>query len=101
MHASVQQGHFAELHVNRPSPTAGAAAHLGHAQPDVVVNLHDVLLHVAGETSGGIIVRGAKFETAAPYANQAFVKPTIGDWGDAELSDYAVGFVADMAAPGI
>ena len=61
----------------------------------------DVLLHVVGETDNGIVVRGAKFETAAAYANQAFVKPTIGDWGDAELSEYAVGFVADMAAPGI
>ena len=61
----------------------------------------DVLLHVAGETDNGIIVRGAKFETAAAYANQAFVKPTIGDWGDAELSDYAVGFIADMGAPGV
>src|SRR6202000_1093053 len=48
-----------------------------------------------------IIVRGAKFETAAAYANQAFVKPTIGDWGQQELSDYAVGFIADMGAPGI
>ena len=61
----------------------------------------DVLLHVVGETDGGIVVRGAKFETAAAYANQAFVKPTIGDWSGAELSDYAVGFVADMAAPGV
>ncbi len=61
----------------------------------------DVLLHVAGRTSRGIIVRGAKFETAAAYANQAFVKPTIGDWGGSELSDYAVGFVIDMGAPGI
>jgi len=61
----------------------------------------DVLLHVVNETSAGIIVRGAKFETAAAYAHQAFVKPTIGDWGSAELSDYAVGFIADMAAPGI
>src|ERR1700733_9860281 len=61
----------------------------------------DVLLHVTGETDTGIVVRGAKFETAAAYANQAFVKPTIGDWGDAVLSDYALGFVADMAAPGV
>jgi 4-hydroxyphenylacetate 3-monooxygenase len=61
----------------------------------------DVLLHVIKETENGLVVRGAKFETAAAYANQAFVKPTIGDWGDAELSEYAVGFVADMAAPGI
>src|SRR6201996_6231740 len=61
----------------------------------------DVLLHVAGETGNGIIVRGAKFETAAAYANQAFVKPTIGEWNDEVLSDYAVGFLADMGAPGI
>ena len=61
----------------------------------------DVLLRVVGETDSGIVVRGAKFETAAAYANQAFVKPTIGDWGDAKLSDYAVGFIADMGAPGI
>jgi 4-hydroxyphenylacetate 3-monooxygenase len=61
----------------------------------------DVLLHVVRETASGIVVRGAKFETAAAYANQAFVKPTIGDWGHAELSDYAVGFIVPMGAPGI
>jgi 4-hydroxyphenylacetate 3-monooxygenase len=61
----------------------------------------DVLLHVVRETRAGIVVRGAKFETAAAYANQAFVKPTIGDWGNTELSDYALGFIADMGAPGI
>ena len=37
----------------------------------------DMLLHVVKETDAGIVVRGAKYETAAPYANQAFVKPTI------------------------
>jgi 4-hydroxyphenylacetate 3-monooxygenase len=61
----------------------------------------DVLLRVVRETDNGIVVRGAKFETAAAYANQAFVKPTIGDWGNETLSDYAVGFLADMGAPGI
>jgi hypothetical protein len=61
----------------------------------------DVLLHVAGETDNGIVVRGAKFETAAAYANQAFVKPTIGEWNNEILSDYAVGFLADRGAPGI
>lgn len=34
-------------------------------------------LHVVRETDAGIIVRGAKFETAAAYANLAYVKPTI------------------------
>jgi 4-hydroxyphenylacetate 3-monooxygenase len=61
----------------------------------------DVLLHVVKETDNGIVVRGAKFETAAAYANQAFVKPTIADWGTDTLSDYAVGFVADMGAAGM
>jgi 4-hydroxyphenylacetate 3-monooxygenase len=61
----------------------------------------DVLLRVVRETDNGIVVRGAKFETAAAYANQAFVKPTIGDWGSDAFSEYAVGFIADMGAPGI
>jgi 4-hydroxyphenylacetate 3-monooxygenase len=61
----------------------------------------DMLLHAVRETDAGIVVRGAKYETAAAYANQAFVKPTIANWGDAKLSDYAVGFICDMGAPGI
>ncbi|MEX2629092.1 MAG: 4-hydroxyphenylacetate 3-hydroxylase family protein [Tistlia sp.] len=61
----------------------------------------DMLLHLVKETDAGIVVRGAKFETAAAYANQAFVKPTIANWGDAALSDYALGFVCDMGAPGV
>ncbi len=42
----------------------------------------DFLLHLVRETDNGIVVRGAKYETAAAYANQAFVKPTIANWGD-------------------
>jgi len=61
----------------------------------------DMLLHVVRETDQGIVVRGAKYETAAPYANQAFTKPTIANWGDSELSDYAVGFICDLGSPGI
>ncbi len=61
----------------------------------------DMLLHVAKETDAGIVVRGAKYETAAAYSNQAFVKPTIANWGDDKLSDYAVGFIAEMGSPGI
>jgi 4-hydroxyphenylacetate 3-monooxygenase len=61
----------------------------------------DMLLHVVKETDAGIVVKGAKFETAAAYANQAFVKPTIANWGDNQLSDYAVGFIAHMGAPGM
>ena len=61
----------------------------------------DMLLHVVKETDRGIVVRGAKYETAAAYSNQAFVKPTIANWGDDKLSDYAVGFIAEMNAPGM
>ena len=61
----------------------------------------DMLLHLVKETDAGIVVRGAKYETAAAYANQAFVKPTIANWGDDKLSDYALGFICDMGAPGI
>lgn len=59
----------------------------------------DMLLHVVKETDAGLIVRGAKYETAAAYANQAFTKPTIANWGNAELSDYAVGFICDLGSP--
>ena len=56
----------------------------------------DMLLHVVRETDSGIVIRGAKYETAAAYANQAFVKPTIANWGDAELSDYALGYIINI-----
>ena len=62
----------------------------------------DMLLHVVKETDAGIVVRGAKFETAAAYSNQAFVKPTIGGWaGNEKLSDYAVSFICDMGTSGL
>lgn len=61
----------------------------------------DMLLHVVKETDAGIVVRGAKYETAAAYANQAFCKPTIANWGDDKLSDYAVGFISDFSAPNL
>ncbi len=61
----------------------------------------DMLLHVVKETDAGIVVRGAKYETAAAYANQAFVKPTIANWGDDKLSDYAVGFICEMDQSGM
>lgn len=61
----------------------------------------DMLLHVVGETDQGVIVRGAKYETAAAYANQAFTKPTIANWGSEAYSDYAVGFVCDLGSPNL
>ncbi len=61
----------------------------------------DMLLHVVKETDAGIVVRGAKYETASAYAEQAFVKPTIANWGDQKLSDYAVGAIVPMNAEGL
>lgn len=61
----------------------------------------DMLLHVVKETDAGIVVRGAKYETAAAYANQAFTKPTIANWGNEKLSDYAVGFICDLSSPNL
>ena len=61
----------------------------------------DMLLHVVRESDNGIVVRGAKYETAAAYSNQAFAKPTIANWGDSELSEYAVGFIVEMGSKGL
>lgn len=61
----------------------------------------DMLLHVVKETDAGLVVRGAKYETAAAYANQAFTKPTIANWGNDKLSDYAVGFICDLNSPNL
>ena len=35
------------------------------------------------------------------YADQAFLKPTIASWTDEQLSDYAVGCIVKMGAPGV
>ena len=61
----------------------------------------DMLLHVVKETDAGIVVRGAKYETAAAYANQAFTKPTIANWGNEAYSDYAVGFICNLDSPNL
>ncbi len=61
----------------------------------------DMLTHVVRETGAGIIIRGAKYETAAAYSNQGFLKPTIANWGDASISDYALGCIVKMNAPGV
>ena len=61
----------------------------------------DMMVHVVKETDAGIVLRGAKYETAASYADQAFLKPTIASWTDEQLSDYAVGCIVKMGAPGV
>ena len=75
---------------SRPTPTRRATARSGRR-----TRTPTCCSTSSRETDGGIVVRGAKYETAAAYANQAFVKPTIGNWGDSELSDYAVGFIVE------
>jgi len=61
----------------------------------------DMMVHVTRETDAGIVVRGAKYETAAAYADQAYLKPTVGAWSTEKLSDYAVGCIVKMGAPGV
>ncbi len=61
----------------------------------------DMLVRVVKERDDGIVIRGAKYETAAAYSNQGFLKPTIANWGDAKLSEYAVGCIMHMNAPGV
>jgi 4-hydroxyphenylacetate 3-monooxygenase len=61
----------------------------------------DLMVHVTRETDAGIIIRGAKYETAAAYADQAYLKPTVGAWANDKLSDYAVGCIVKMGAPGV
>lgn len=60
----------------------------------------DLYLRVVKETDAGIVIRGAKFETGAPYAHVAFVKPTVGNWV-AENRDYAVACIVKLDAPGV
>ena len=81
---------------SRPTPTPRATARSGRR-----TRTRTCCCTSSARPIAGIVIRGAKYETAAAYANQAFVKPTIANWGDAELSDYALGFIGDMGAPGM
>ena len=89
----VQQDLF---HVTASTDPKGNRALPPEAQADP-----DMRLHVLRETDAGLILRGAKFVTAAPYANQAFVKPALAQWGDTAQSAYAVGVICDLNAPGL
>ena len=60
----------------------------------------DMYVRVVRETDEGIVIRGAKFETGAPYAHVAFVKPTVGVWNEANR-DYAVACIVKLNAPGV
>jgi 4-hydroxyphenylacetate 3-monooxygenase len=60
----------------------------------------DMYLRVVEERDDGIIIRGAKYETGAAYAHVAFVKPTVGNWIEANR-DFAVSVIARLNAPGV
>jgi len=60
----------------------------------------DMYLRVVRETEEGIVIRGAKFETGAAYAHVAFIKPTVGNWSEANR-DYAVACIVKLNAPGV
>ncbi|PZW42984.1 4-hydroxyphenylacetate 3-monooxygenase [Humitalea rosea] len=61
----------------------------------------DMMIRVVKETDAGIILRGAKYETAAAYADQAFLKPTVGAWTNEKESQHAVGCIVKMGAKGV
>ncbi len=75
-------------------PKGDRSRHISERDPDMMV-------HVTKETDAGIIIRGAKYETAAAYADQAYLKPTVGAWTDEKESDYALGCIVKMGAPGV
>ena len=60
----------------------------------------DLYLRTVCETDAGIVISGAKFETGAPYAHVAFVKPTVGNWV-AQNRDYAVACIVPLNSPGV
>jgi 4-hydroxyphenylacetate 3-monooxygenase len=66
-----------------------------YQQPDP-----DMYLRVVRETDAGIVISGAKFETGAPTAHVAFLKPTVGAWV-AENRDYAVSCIVPLNSPGV
>lgn len=88
----VQQDPF---HVSaNTDPKGDRSKHISERDPDMMV-------HVVKETDAGIVIRGAKYETAAAYADQAYLKPTVGAWTDEKESDYALGCIVRMGAPGV
>jgi len=60
----------------------------------------DLYLRVVKETDAGIVIRGAKYETGAAYAHVACLKPTVGQWVEANR-DYAVSCIVPLDAPGV
>ncbi|RAI01782.1 4-hydroxyphenylacetate 3-hydroxylase [Acuticoccus sediminis] len=60
----------------------------------------DLNTRVVEERPDGVVLRGAKFETGAPYAHVAFIKPTVGNWSP-QNADFAIACVVRLNAPGV
>lgn len=61
----------------------------------------DMALRVVRQTDAGLVVRGAKFETAAAYANRSYTKPTLAAGMPEGQSDHAVAFLCNLSSPGL
>jgi 4-hydroxyphenylacetate 3-monooxygenase len=89
------RSHFDAILRDDPYHVSGNADPKSNRAMPITPDRPSVLLHAVKETSAGVVVRGAKYETGAAYANQAFIKPTVGDWSNKALAPYAIGFVFD------
>jgi 4-hydroxyphenylacetate 3-monooxygenase len=87
------QRHMKNILLTDPYHVSGNADPKGNRSTNPEDREADLLLRVVKETDAGLIVRGAKYETGAAYANQAFIKPTVANWAGQELSPHAVGFI--------
>ena len=61
----------------------------------------DMMVHVVKETDAGIIVRGAKYETAARLCRSGVPEADNRRLDRREAVDYAVGGIVKMGAPGV
>jgi 4-hydroxyphenylacetate 3-monooxygenase len=93
--------HIREVVVNDPFHVSANTDPKGDRSRPVDQRDPDMMIRVVRETDAGIIIRGAKYETAAAYADQAFLKPTVGAWTDEKESHHAVGCIVKMGAKGV
>lgn len=96
IHSSVHEDAF--VVTGNTDPKGDRSRSSGIQNPD---QNPDMALRVIRETDAGIVVRGAKFETAAAYANRAYTKPTIADWMTGDQSAHAVAFMCNLSSPGL
>ena len=61
----------------------------------------DMMVHVVKETMPGSSCTAPNTRPPLPMPTRRFLKPTIAGWIDEQLSDYAVGCIVKMGAPGV